>query len=497
MTETKKPKKRWRWLKRGLFAIAMLITLLAVAIVFENWRGRRAWANYRAELEANGEVLDWRTLIPQNIPDDQNFAKTPLLAPLMDYHRDPNTGEPVFADPDAKERITSMFAWGQQLKTAYWRQGRKTDWAKIQSELRSQTNSSLPAIQALLKRPPGTPQDDVLFLFSHNKAELDEISAAAKRPFSSFDTQFDEGFYALMPQLMVIRSLTRGFTLKPLAELAATNTAAALADWQTSVALGKALDGDPVLISLLVKVAVIDSTLNVVWEGLAQHRWDDRQLTQIQATLDNLNFVADAKQAFQGERAYALVALDQLLGEKGAGATMPGAMFRRFLFPGWVAQNKVYICRMYTDHLLTLLDPKNNRIKIAEVAASDEKIASELKGNNPYRMMAKQLFPAVSKVLLRIANAQTAIDLATVACALERYQLANGTYPTALGALVPQFVDSIPLDLDGQPLRYQLETDGLFVLYSIGTDLKDDQGAPTVSSPGDWVWKYSEAQKPE
>ena len=61
MTETKKPKKsKWRWLKRGLFALVVLFTLLAAAVVFENWRGRRAWANYRAELEAKGEVLDWR-----------------------------------------------------------------------------------------------------------------------------------------------------------------------------------------------------------------------------------------------------------------------------------------------------------------------------------------------------------------------------------------------------------------------------------------------------
>ena len=55
--------------------------------------------------------------------------------------------------------------------------------------------------------------------------------------------------------------------------------------------------------------------------------------------------------------------------------------------------------------------------------------------------------------------------------------------------------------MDGQPLRYQLQPDGQFLLWSVGEDLKDDGGDPnpehTSGSGGsyrywlkrrDWVW---------
>ena len=97
----KKPSRLVRWLKRIAFTLAVLITLVAVVVIFENWRGNRAWRNYLAEQEAKGEVLDWRKLVPAPVPDDQNFAMTPLLAKLTEYTYDPQTGQATFAVPQS------------------------------------------------------------------------------------------------------------------------------------------------------------------------------------------------------------------------------------------------------------------------------------------------------------------------------------------------------------------------------------------------------------
>ena len=66
--------------------------------------------------------------------------------------------------------------------------------------------------------------------------------------------------------------------------------------------------------------------------------------------------------------------------------------------------------------------------------------------------------------------------------ALERYRLAYGVHPSRLDQLVPQFLESVPLDpWSGQPLRYRAglvpgtEPAG-YILYSIGMDMKDDGG---------------------
>src|SRR5271154_4843808 len=70
----------WKMAGRFLFAIACLITLAALWIIEENWRGKRDWDAYVREHEASGERIGIQPLIPPPVPDEQNFAMTPLLA---------------------------------------------------------------------------------------------------------------------------------------------------------------------------------------------------------------------------------------------------------------------------------------------------------------------------------------------------------------------------------------------------------------------------------
>src|SRR4029079_2139309 len=69
----------WRMIRRYLFALVCLATLLALYYAEENWRGRRAWNKYRSELEARGAQLDYHAFIPKTVADDQNFAATPFI----------------------------------------------------------------------------------------------------------------------------------------------------------------------------------------------------------------------------------------------------------------------------------------------------------------------------------------------------------------------------------------------------------------------------------
>jgi hypothetical protein len=109
--------------------------------------------------------------------------------------------------------------------------------------------------------------------------------------------------------------------------------------------------------------------------------------------------------------------------------------------------------------------------------------------------MATVLLPALGNVVMKSAAAQTAYNQAAIACALERYHLANGQFPEKLEALEPHFISPLPHDvLTGEPYKYRLMDDGRFVLYSLGWDEKDDGGVPGRNlfddKQGDWVWTY-------
>src|SRR5947209_1745934 len=93
---------------RWLFAIG---TFLLVCLFFaeENWRGRRAWEICQRELKAKGVELDWRKFVPPTVPDDQNFALTPFLAPLFDFNPKPREpGQTVWRDMEAHDRAANF-----------------------------------------------------------------------------------------------------------------------------------------------------------------------------------------------------------------------------------------------------------------------------------------------------------------------------------------------------------------------------------------------------
>ena len=52
---------------------------------------------------------------------------------------------------------------------------------------------------------------------------------------------------------------------------------------------------------------------------------------------------------------------------------------------------------------------------------------------------------------------------------------------------MPEFLPALPRDLmAGQPLRYRLNPDGSFILYSVGEDGRDDGGDETREGPAGW-----------
>jgi hypothetical protein len=84
--------------------------------------------------------------------------------------------------------------------------------------------------------------------------------------------------------------------------------------------------------------------------------------------------------------------------------------------------------------------------------------------------------------------AQTAVNQGIIACALERFRLANGKYPETLDALVPTSLPGIPRDVVvGRPMIYENAGDEHFVLRGVGPNQIDDRKKPASD---DWVWSF-------
>ena len=60
---------------------------------------------------------------------------------------------------------------------------------------------------------------------------------------------------------------------------------------------------EPFIISHLVRIAMLQITLQPVYEGLAEHKWSDAQLAELDAELAKLDFLADYEFSARSERA--------------------------------------------------------------------------------------------------------------------------------------------------------------------------------------------------
>ena len=122
---------------------------------------------------------------------------------------------------------------------------------------------------------------------------------------------------------------------------------------------------------------------------------------------------------------------------------------------------------------------------------------------NPDYLQREQRIRAVEKLpillnhdsigsitLSKAVVGQTQINQSVIACALERYRIARGSYPSSLDAMVPEYMAKIPISpITGKPLNYSLKPDGSFLLWSPGWNLKYLGGNPgEFKGEGDIVW---------
>jgi hypothetical protein len=346
---------------------------------------------------------------------------------------------------------------------------------------------------------------------------LEDLRQASLRPYARMPLKYENGFEVvgeLLPWLATEKRCARFLQLRILAELAAGQSGLALEDVKLYLRVINSIRDQPFLIAHLVRIAMQAISLQPIYEGLAQHRWNDAQLVEIEDALAKQDFLADFKSAMRGERTCAIEAFEtQRLTRKmksdlgdSSGQIVTNSL--RWMPSAFFYQNELAFSRMYEQYVLPLVDLTNRTVSVSGFRTVEADSKEHMKHYSPYTVQALMTFPGVSKSVIKFAMIQADVDLARVACALERYRLAHGSYPETLDALAPQFIAAVPHDLiNGQPLHYRRTEDtpaqsasaasGKFVLYSVGWNETDDGGmvgptknGRTDSEKGDWVWKY-------
>jgi hypothetical protein len=523
----------WRNFKRFLFGLACFATLIALFYAEEDWRGKHDWNKFKREWEAKGERFDWQSIVPPPVPDDQNFALTPIVASSYAAWLDKNGHRVKPYDTNVVNRLQMNIAhnddWPKTNGISDWQKATVSDlkvWQNYYRALAATTNEFPIASQ------PQTPAQDVLLALSKYDSTIEELRQDSARPDSRFPLGYDAQPPAgiLLPHLAALKRCSRVLQLRAIAELQNNESQKALDDVKLSLRLIDSIRTEPFLISHLVRLAILQITLQPVYEGLANHQWSDAQLVELDSELAKLNFLADFELTMRGERTveianieflrhpphnpdfnrprfyflapfFSLVQMLSNFSSEGSENPRGFQMLALGLGPsGWLDQNEMRIAQFETKWYLPIVDEDTETISPAKARAGGNALDREMRHRTPENVFETLFIPGLGSAAQKFARAQSSVDLARVAIALERFHLARGEFPGSLDAIASQFPEGIPHDIiNGEPLHYRKTLDGQFVLYSVGWNERDDGGVvvfgkgktPSVdTSRGDWVWRY-------
>jgi hypothetical protein len=251
------------------------------------------------------------------------------------------------------------------------------------------------------------------------------------------------------------------------------------------------LDNEPVVISKLVRIAILNMAEKALERRLNAGNLTDaemKHLGELFAESAKTNQIANG---LIGERAIFMqyfrmsYAEWKRLSNSGLdnsssqdGPPLQGPQPFIFKFTGlFEREQRFYLQTMETFISFAENCPKN----FSQITNLQEQIWRPI-GHNHYIILS-MLMPAVGMASEKEINGLAQVRTAQAALAVERFRLAHGRLPENLNELVPQFLSTVPSDpFDGAPLRYHRLAKG-YVIYSVGSDGHDDGGR---EKPADW-----------
>ena len=323
------------------------------------------------------------------------------------------------------------------------------------------------------------PADERMRAFlERSQAAIELLRKAAERPACNFGTQYNPPSVAVvLPSLSKMRDLSRLLCLSSRAAASKGRMDDAMDDLHAAWVLAEHCTAEPALIASLVAFAAeaqaFDTCQYVLDHGTLNHESLDASVGAVPVSYQDalhrsmrmetafgmcMFTMADPAMAFPAEHAPGVA--DAVIGA--------AAPYRAFL---WNADVAAYLRWM---HRYEQLSSEPYFKSVSEWQSPRQKAGREGVGG----LLASIIAPSFSRSaeLAAIADAQR--RLVTVSIAMWRYRLAEGSFPSELGQLVPHYVFKVPTDpFTGESMNMARTDDGI-VIYSVGPDMNDDGGKP-------------------
>jgi hypothetical protein len=452
------PRSDWFWRITIRFLVGIVI-LLACVLLLRSCLvqfGGRNLAVYEAESDQNDPGWRWEDILK---------ARTPV--------------------PEEENAAVRVLAAGQLIPKNWLRKIAQTDSA----------NSTEPLELRLRTRAPNQRFSDALA--AELRAELAPLPRAvgearkvADLPRGRYEIEWQRNLFAtLLPHVEPIRTVAELIAMDVLLRIHDGDVAGALWSWRALLNTGRSLGDEPLLISQLVRIAVVFRAVETLERVLAQSTLPEDELATLSVLIQAEEEGAPKLlyQVTRAERAALArtlelagngeIDLQQLEGGRPGGSGVIEQALSWPVIQPLIRYGEAPTLELMTRYLKDLsLPPAERRAALAKVDQELKQMKADFH-KHAHMLPAMLLLPALSRVVEAFDRYQAVLRCALVALALERYRLANGRWPDTLEALSPVYLSKVPADpFSSGTLRY-LRLKKNVVVYSVGVDGVDDGGA--------------------
>ncbi len=485
--------RRWK-----IFIIVMAVLVLAAgsALVSLHVQPGNELDAYKQALRAKGEKLVLAEVLPPPAAPAENSADAFEDAVGL-FH----TGDDNFAAMQMVGPGRAMVCWCQPDVRGY-------DFTNSWEQYRAFVDADRPAVAILHQM--------------------------LNRPKLDFNLNYSLGAKLLLPHLALMRRAAQKLAAATELDLHDGDTGAAATNILTLLAIVQRDYRDDLLIGHLVRVVIVGASVPPTWEFLQATNVTDAQLALVQSSWQQCNFLKDAENTVVLERVWLAGEIEKYRashenfqeltgGARSMSAALSGAgsgweeltagpryaIGEALWRSSWSYSQELQLLQQNQVVLEALRTMQTNRSEFykADFDKMSARLAS-LGGTNLgsslghalqipdfHDLIGRQLGAIVPRVL----RGDTERRVIVTAIALKRFQLKHGQFPGTLAELTPDYLPSVTIDpFDGRPLKYHLNDDGTYLLYSVGEDGTDDggdAGSPLGKATSwswlrtrDWVW---------
>ncbi len=478
-------------MKRVLLVTATAILLPPLLLIggfygWENWRGQSAWREAERRLVAAGEPLTFAELAPRAVPDAENMAAAPVFRDLFTFHNPHRAAlYRVQLPPAAPPSLPAAGAEPELIALA----------RRFEPDFQGDAAAAAQVVLDGL-----APMDPV----------LRAMREAATRPEAVWPEPANARYDRQARMFAPLRRSAEVLAARATVAVAERQPDRALADFELVARLAGSAREPATLASGFASQGMLNNAVEIVAGGLAAGTWSDPDLARIDAVLASFDPLEDFRAGVRGERVVFLES-SGAISERArqiftfidfrspVSAWITGTLCQAAwaLRPsGWLARDRA----RYALHAQEWIDQVIHNRRVRPWALADWNARMRAFTRDAFGFFQTPLsglaLPTLQSAARSAAYAQTRIDLARLAIALERCRRATGALPHQLDELAPRWIPAVPRDVvGGAPYRYRAGPDGSFQLYGQGWNARDDGGRPGTpnallgpSTADDWLW---------